>query len=133
MAQDSVQKLSQIVDRALRDDAFAERLFNKPEAIAAEYQLSSAEKLVLKHMGRQQFETARHDAAKTTASGELTDSALAGVAGGAGGALGTASSMILGRSVIAATGGSSPTAGAACDCCAWKGKINMGALILPAE
>ena len=131
MAQGSVVKLSQIVDRALRDDAYAERLFSEPEAIAAEHQLSSAERLVLKQMNRQQFETARHDAAKRSASGELTDEALAGVAGGAG--FGTAASMILGRSVTAATGGSSPRAGAGCDCCGWKGKIDMGALILPAD
>jgi len=129
MAQGSVVKLSQIVDRALRDDAFAERLFSESEAIAAEHQLSSAEKLVLKQMSRQQFETARHDAAKRSGSGELSDEALAGVAGG--GVFGTAAAMILGRSVTAATGGSSFKPTANCDCCGWKGKIDMGALILP--
>jgi hypothetical protein len=130
MADGSVVKLSQIVDRALHDDAYAERLFNEPDAIAAEHQLSGAERLVLKQMNRQQFESARHDAATRSGSGELTDEALASVSGGAG--FGMAAKMILGRSITAATGGSAPLAGADCGCCGWKGSINMGALILPA-
>ncbi len=129
MAEGSVLKLSQIVDRALRDDAYAERLFKDPESVAAEHGLSSAERLVLKQMNRQQFETARRDAAKRSASGELTDEDLESVAGGVG--LGMAGSMVLGRSIAAAGGGSSPMAGAACECCPWKGKVNMGAVILP--
>ncbi len=137
MAANSVERLSRVVDRALSDDAYAERLFEEPDAIAAEHQLSGAEKLVLKQMSRQQFETARQDAARRGATGELTEDALAGVAGGAGfsgGTLGTATRMILGRSVTAATGGSfSHLAGAGCECCAWKGKINMGAVVLPAD
>ena len=137
MAAESVEKLARLVDKALKDDAYAERVFREPDAIAQEQQLSGTERLVLRQMTRQQFETARQDAARRAATGELDDAALGSVAGGtafSAGALGTAAKMILGRSVTAATGGSwSHLAGAGCECCAWKGKINMGAVVLPAD
>ena len=135
MATGSVEKLKQVVDRALKDNAYAERLFKEPEAVAAEAGLSANEKLVVKQMNRAQFEAARKDAAKSSEPGQLTDKDLAAVAGGGGfsaKSLGTASNMILGRSVIAATGGSYVKLSAAgCECCAWKGGISMGNLVLP--
>lgn len=137
MATESVEKLRKVVDRALQDGAYAERLFKEPDAVAAEHNLSDAEKLVVKQMNRAQFETARKDAAKRAGGGELTDMELAGVAGGRGfssPALGTAANMILGRSITGASGGSpSHLAGAGCDCCGWKGSINMGAMVLPGQ
>ena len=133
MATESVEKLKKVVDRALKDDAYAERLFKEPEAVAAEAGLSANEKLVVKQMNRAQF--ARKDAAKSPGPAQLSDKDLASVAGGGGFSaqvLGTASNMILGRSVIAATGGSYVKLSAAgCDCCAWKGGISMGNLVLP--
>lgn len=137
MAAESVEKLSKVVDRALKDDAYAERLFEEPDAVAAEYRLSDAEKLVVKQMSREQFVTARKDAAKRAGRGGLTDQDLEGVAGGrrfSSPMLGTAANMILGRSITRASGGPlSHLAGAACDCCGWKGSINMGALVLPGD
>jgi hypothetical protein len=137
MATESVEKLSKVVERALKDDAYAERLFKEPDAVAAEYRLSATEKLVVKQMNREQFVTARKDAAKRAGGGELTDKDLADVAGGRGfssPALGTAANMILGRSITRASGGPlSHLAGAGCDCCGWKGSINMGALVLPGD
>lgn len=137
MATQSVEKLTKVVDRALKDDAYADRLFKEPDAVAAEYRLSDAEKLVVKQMNREQFVTAREDAAKRASAGQLTDQDLEGVAGGRGfssPALGTAANMILGRSITRASGGPlSHLAGAGCDCCGWKGSINMGAMVLPGD
>lgn len=130
----SVEKLKTVVDRALDDEAYADRLFTEPEAIAKEAGLSESEALVVKQMNREQFDVARKDAEKTAASGELSDHELENVAGGATiGSFSTTSSMIIGRSLISATGGSYQNlAAAGCGCCGWAGSIGSGALTLPA-
>jgi hypothetical protein len=133
----SVEKLGKLVDRTLSDEAFAERVFRDPASVAAEHGLSPAEAAVVRHMTREQVEAARRDAAGQERRGELSDEDLGEVAGGTSGfslsGLGTASKMLIGRSIISATGGSyKGISSAGCDCCAWKGGINFGgAVILP--
>jgi hypothetical protein len=126
----SVDKMKQVVDKALKDASYAERIFKEPDAVARERGLSDDEKLVLRQMNREQFDKARHDAEKNAnraKSGELSNKELEGVAGGAGLAVQvqvTATDMIVGRSILGATGASYATlTNAACDCCAWKPTI----------
>jgi hypothetical protein len=133
MANVSVEKLSRLVESALADGAFAERLFKDPDGIAREQGLTPEEHAVVKQMTRAQFETARRDARAQAAGGELTEADLESVIGGtlglSAGALGTCTSMIVGRSLIGATGGSYAKAAAGCDCCAWKGGMIGGATV----
>lgn len=136
MANVSVEKLSKLVEVALADAAYAERLFRDPEGIAREQGLTLDEQAVVKQMSREQFETARRDA-QAQAGEELTEADLASVVGGAtglsAGVAGICTSMIVGRSLIGATGGSYAKVAAGCDCCAWKGGSIGGAnVILPA-
>jgi len=133
----SVDKLKELVDKALSDDAYAERLFADPGKIAHEHGLSDDETLVVKQMNRDQFHTARRDAeaeAKRLLSKELGDKELGAVVGGSSQLLAlnasTAAHMIIGRSVLGATGTAySKLTTAACDCCAWKGGITMGSMV----
>jgi hypothetical protein len=129
----SVEKLKQLVDRALSDEGYAERLFEDPEKIAREHELSDDETLVVKQMNREQFQVARRDAeeeAKRLLSKEISDRDLAAVVGGSGTMalqMSTTANMIVGRSVLGATGTSyHKLTTSACDCCAWKGGITMG-------
>src|SRR5262245_26188960 len=50
-----------IVHQALSNNGLAERIFRDPDAVAAEFQLSSNERLVLRQMTRAQFQVARAD------------------------------------------------------------------------
>lgn len=116
----SVDKLKQVVDRGLRDTTYADRIFNDPDRIAQEHGLSDDEKLVLKQMDRKQFDAARKDAeekARLAQTGQLSDAELDGVAGG------TAINMIVGRSILGASGKSYKNLMAACDCCPWKSSV----------
>jgi hypothetical protein len=134
MATVSLDRLKRVVDRALRDDAYAEVLFNNPDAVAREYGLGDDERLVIEQMNRKQFETARQDAAKRVGvESELSDHDLATVVGGSttSTVTGTTTDMIVGRSISSATG-SYPSVSADCGCCAWKGGISAGgSVILP--
>lgn len=134
MATVSADKLRKLVDRALDDASYAERVFREPEVVAKEAGLSDAETLVVKQMNAEQFEIARRDAAKTATSGEITERDLAGVVGGATlSVTSTTTNMILGRSLISATGGSySNLSAAGCGCCPWSGSVSTGMLTLPA-
>ena len=132
----SVDKLRQVVNQALESDAFAQRLFSEPDTIAKESGLSDDEKLVLKQMNREQFQVARKDASEKTTSRELSETELAGVAGGVlsySSLLGTTTDMIIGRSITSATGGSyASLTSASCDCCKWKGGVSCSSITLPA-
>jgi hypothetical protein len=126
----SVDKVKQVVDKALKDASYAERIFKEPDVVARERGLSDDEKLVLQQMNRQQFDKARHDAgenAKRAKTGELSNKELEGVAGGGALAIqvqATATDMIVGRSILGATGASyASLTNAACDCCPWKPTI----------
>ena len=134
MAEVSVEKLRTIVTKALQDNAYAEKLFQEPEAVAREQGLTADETLVVKQMNREQFDQARKDAAAY--SEELSDQDLEGVAGGTltttSATLGTATNMVIGRCIISATGDSYVDLSVAgCGCCAWKGGISTDLLILP--
>ena len=125
----SVEKLRAVIDRALDDADYAERLFTDPAAIARESDLSADEALVVKQMTREQFTKARIDA--TSITGELSESDLSTVTGGiiAVAPQRVSTNMILGRSISGATGASFSTlTGAGCDCCAWKGGISAGGM-----
>ncbi len=133
----SVEKLKQLVNKALSDDGYAERLFADPVAVARESGLSDDETLVVKQMNREQFQIARRDAeaeGKRLLSKDLSDQDLGAVVGGSGQLMAlnanTAAHMIIGRSVLGATGTAyNKLTTAACDCCAWKGGITMGAAV----
>jgi hypothetical protein len=132
MAEVSVEKLRGVISKALQDDALAERLFSEPRTVASEQGLSADEALVLEQMDRAMFDTAQQDAASQTS--ELTDEDLDEVAGGTAyssiSTLGVATNMIVGRSIMCATGKSySSLTNAACDCCAWKGGISAGGMV----
>jgi len=126
----SVEKLRAVIDRALDDADYAERLFTDPAAIALESGLSADEALVVKQMTREQFTKARIDASGIT--GELSEADLSEVTGGiiAVTTQKVSTNMILGRSISCATGNSFNTlAAAGCECCAWKGAINAGGMV----
>ena len=63
MTTDSITRLMQLVDKALRDTAYAERIFNEPDEIARENGLSDNETHVLRHMNPQLLERARREIA----------------------------------------------------------------------
>jgi hypothetical protein len=129
MSEVSVERLTKLVDKALEDEEYANRLFNDPDAIARENNLSDAEIAVVKQMGREQFDTARADAKAKEADQELSDDDLEAVAGGRGSFSigGRASSMIVGRSILGASGKSYKNlTNAGCGCCPWAGNANLG-------
>lgn len=135
MATVSAENLKKLVDRALKDETYANRIFTEPEAVAKEAGLSDGEALVVRSMSPELFEQARKDAAKATATEELTEGDLAGVVGGATTTtLSTTTSMIIGRSLTTATGGTyTNLSAAACGCCGWAGSISTGGMLtLPA-
>ena len=126
----SAEKLRAVIDRALDDADYAEKLFTDPAAIALESGLSADEELVVKQMNREQFTKARIDAASIT--GELSEADLSTVTGGiiAIAPQKVSTNMILGRSISYATGNSFSTLTAAgCECCAWKGSISAGGMV----
>jgi hypothetical protein len=127
MAAITVEKLTKLVDKALQDPTLAERIFKDPDAVARENGLSEDERLVVKQMNREQFETARRDAdreAKKGQSDALSEKELGSVVGGAG-ALSlktTTTKMIVGRAILGAqgTGFGGLRDDPKCDCCPWK-------------
>lgn len=131
MAEVSVEKLRSVVTKALEDEAFAERLFDSPEDVAAEQGLSADEAQVVKQMSREQFDQARNDASEFS---ELSDEDLDNVSGGAAATnislTGTTANMVVGRSILSATGSSyASMTNANCDCCAWKGGVSLGDMV----
>ena len=126
----SVEKLRAVIDRALDDADYAEKLFTDPAAIALESGLSADEELVVKQMNREQFTKARIDAASIT--GELSEADLSTVTGGiiAIAPQKVSTNMIHGRSISYATGNSFSTLTVVgCECCVWKGSISAGGMV----
>ena len=121
----SAEKLVAIAGQALSDNALAQRIFQDPDAVAAQYGLSDHEKLVLRHMDAQQFEVARADAAglrdqrlpllrARRLPASATDADL------------IAKQMIVGRAILAAVGRSYLEAANAHACCPWSKSIELG-------
>lgn len=121
----SAQKLVSIADRALSDGALAERIFHDPDAVAAEYHLSKNEALVLHHMDREQFQTARDDAARLVADRMARGRNMRMPAGATDAHL-IAERMVVGRAILAAVGRSYLEAANAHACCPWSKSIELG-------
>jgi hypothetical protein len=121
----TTRKLLAIADQAFSNQALAERIFNEPEAVGAEYGLSDHEKLVLRHMTREQFEIARADAARITAE-RLAAAGSSPLPASATDARSIANGMVVGRAILAAVGRSYLEAANAHACCPWGKAIELG-------
>ena len=116
--------LLDIANAALTKSSLAERIFHEPDAVAAENKLSEIETKVLRQMTREQFATAREDAAHVAAmrladargKGEPTPAEIEAIAG----------RMVLGRAILAAVGRSYLDAADAHACCPWNKAIQIG-------
>lgn len=121
----SAEKLVGIADKALSDNALAERIFSNPDAVAAENHLSKNEILVLRHMDREQFQTARDDAARLVAD-RMARGGNMRMPPGATDAHLIAERMVVGRAILAAVGRSYLEAANAHACCPWSKSIELG-------
>jgi hypothetical protein len=116
--------LVEVANAALTDPSLAERIFREPDAVAAEKRFSQIETKVLKQMTREQFATAREDAAGIAAKrladagarGQPTQDEVNAIAG----------RMVVGRSILAAVGRSYLDAADAHACCPWNKSIQIG-------
>ncbi|MBI3676645.1 MAG: hypothetical protein HY243_08510 [Proteobacteria bacterium] len=117
--------LIKIANEALTDSALAERIFRDPDAVAAKYALSNNETMVIRQMTREQFQTAREDAAQVATArlaetgannGKPTPAEIDAIAG----------RMVVGRSILAAVGRSYLDAADAHACCPWNKAIQIG-------
>ncbi len=120
----SAERLVGIADKALNDKALAERIFREPDKVAAEYHLSKNETLVLHHMDRNQFETARNDAARVVAQ-RLAERNMRMPPGATDAHL-IAERMVVGRAILAAVGRSYREAADSDGCCPWSKTIELG-------
>lgn len=121
----TAQELVKIADQAMSDNALAERIFNNPDAVAAEFHLSKNEALVLRHMDREQFQTARDDAARLVADRMARGGNMRMPAGATDAHL-IAERMVVGRAILAAVGRSYLDAANAHACCPWSKSIELG-------
>jgi hypothetical protein len=120
----TAEHLVKIANAALTDSSLAERIFHDPDAVASENKLSENEAMVLKQMTREQFATAREDAAHVAATrladaggkGQPTQDEIDAIAG----------RMVVGRSILAAVGRSYLDAADAHACCPWNKAIQIG-------
>ena len=116
--------LIRIATAGLTDSSLAERISRDPDAVASENNLSENEIKVLKQMTREQFATAREDAAHVAAQrladagekGQPTQEEINAIAG----------RMVVGRSILAAVGRSYLDAADAHACCPWNKAIQIG-------
>ena len=120
----SAAKLVAIADEALTNQALAERIFSEPDAVAAQYNLSDRERMVLRHMTREQFDAARTDAAQVSSTRLATPGANA--LPGTSDARLIAERMIVGRAILASMGRSYLEAANAHACCPWGKAIELG-------
>lgn len=127
----NAQTLVSIADRAQSDQALAERIWSNPDAVAADYHLSKNEAQVLRHMDRQQFETARQDATRLVAD-RLAKAHGARLPAGSDDARKITDGMIVGRAILAAVGRSYLKAADATGCCPWGHAIELGVSSDPA-
>lgn len=121
----TTKRLLSIADRALSNGALAERIFSEPDAVAAEYGLSDQEKLVLRHMTREQFEIARADASRISAE-RLAAAGSRRLPASATDVRLIAEGMVVGRAILAAVGRSYLEAANAHACCPWGKAIQLG-------
>jgi hypothetical protein len=117
--------LLRIVDQALSNNGLAERIYRDPDAVAAEFQLSSNERLVLRQMTREQFQVARMDAARLV-TGRTVNARTTRLPAGATDARLITERMIVGRAILAAVGRSYLEAADAQACCPWSKAIELG-------
>lgn len=117
--------LVRIADQALSNNTLAERIFSQPDAVASQFNLSKNETLVLRQMTREQFQTARTDAAHVVAT-RLPFVAKMQMPPGATDARLITEHMIVGRAILAAVGRSYLNAANAHDCCPWNKSIELG-------
>ena len=118
-------RLLHIAAQALSDHALAERIFRNPDAVAKQDHLSKNETLVLRHMDRKQFETARSDAARLVKD-RLAEAGTTRLPAEAIDAQHIAQGMIVGRAILAAVGRSYLEAGDNCGCCHWTSSLELG-------
>lgn len=121
----STKRLLAIAGEALSDAALAERIFREPDAVAAQYNLSENERLVLRHMTRAQFQTARIDARRVRAT-RLSRAGATPLPASATDARSISEGMIVGRAILAAMGRSYLEAANAHACCPWGKAIQLG-------
>ena len=117
--------LLRIAEQALSDSALAERISRDPDGVAAQYHLSNGERLVLRHMTREQFQTARSDAARLVAT-RLTSERSVRLPAGATDSRLITERMVVGRAILAAVGRSYLEAADANACCPWSKSIELG-------
>jgi hypothetical protein len=118
-------RLLRIAAQALSNHALAERIFRDPDAVAKQYHLSKNERLVLRHMDRTQFQTARSDAAHLVKT-RLAEAGTTRLPADATNAQRIAKGMIVGRAILAAVGRSYLEAGNSCSCCQWSSTLELG-------
>lgn len=121
----SAARLLGIAHDALSDGALAERIFHEPDAVASQLRLSDNEKLVLRHMTREQFDTARADADQVRAD-RLSKAGSSRLPASAIDARLITERMIVGRAILAAVGRSYLEAANAHACCPWSKAIELG-------
>lgn len=121
----SARKLMSIADAALSDSSLAQRIFNDPEGVAAEYNLSDHEQLVLRHMNREQFEIARDDSVRVSQT-RLAQAGGSPLPAAATDTQMIASGMVVGRALLAAVGRSYLEAANSHGCCPWGHAIELG-------
>ena len=121
----SAEKLVKIADQAMSDPALVGRISQSPDAVAAEFQLSKNEALVLRHMDQEQFKTARDDAARLVADRMARGGNMRMPAGATDAHL-IAERMVVGRAILAAVGRSYLEAANAHACCPWSKSIELG-------
>jgi hypothetical protein len=117
--------LLRIADQALSDNALAERISRDPDGVAAQFHLSNNERLVLRHMTFQQFQTARTDAARVVAT-RMSYARSMAMPAGATDPRRITEGMIVGRAILAAAGRSYLNASNANACCPWSKAIELG-------
>ncbi|MDE2182826.1 MAG: hypothetical protein KGJ78_07375 [Alphaproteobacteria bacterium] len=117
--------LLRIADEALSNEDLAQRIFRQPDAVAAQFHLSNAERLVLRHMTAEQFEVARADASRVVAD-RLSRAGTMRLPPGATDARLITERMIVGRAILAAAGRSYLEAADAHGCCPWSKAIELG-------
>ena len=117
--------LLRIAEQALSDSVLAERISRDPDGVATQFHLSNSERLVLRHMTREQFQTARGDAARLVAT-RLTSERSVRLPAGATDSRLITERMVVGRAILAAVGRSYLEASDANACCPWSKSIELG-------
>lgn len=121
----SARKLVAIADKAIADPALASRIFQEPDRVAAEHNLSDHEKLVLRNMTPELFEVSRADAARVSAA-RLSAAGARRLPASVTDPNMISGRMVVGRAILAAVGRSYLDAANAHACCPWGKAIELG-------